>query len=173
MLALLEQEVGGRYLTEIVLWSVPLLVACVRFARGESGRRLGWLVIAAGCAAIVADKAVDLQVVLHGAGQDFVQWVDPEHRMRGENAWMRYLFLGGGALLAAGLLFFVVRRDRHLSRGKCLSVLGLVGVTSFLALRLLPQVKDALEASSSWIEIGLWCVVITGTGMGDGTQSRE
>lgn len=161
--ALLEPEQGARAWGEAALWALPCAGALLLFLRGARGRRLGWLLIAAGCAAVVLDKAVDLQTVLHQAGQGLVRHLDPEHRMRGPNAWMRWVLLGGGFALGAAVLVAAALRDRGLCAGRRLGLLGLVLVLGFLAVRLLPAVKVRVDGGTALLVEGLcWLLVLAG-----------
>ncbi len=42
---------------EILLWTLPLVLALRLAVRAPRGARNGWLLLAAGCAVIVTDKA--------------------------------------------------------------------------------------------------------------------
>ena len=171
-LGLLGPEAGARLWGEALVWSLPAIGALARFVRAPRGGRLGWLVIAAACAVVVLDKAIDVQTVLHHAGQDLVRAVDPEHRMRGPNAWMRWLLLGGGFLLATGLMVWVAVRDRDLTGGKRLSLVGLVMVLGYLGARLLPAVKARVEGGAGLaVEAVCWVVIVAGIARGPGGEA--
>lgn len=155
---------------ELLLWTVPALAAGARFARGRRGVRGAWLVVAAACAAIVADKAFDVQTVAHRVGQDLVLAIDPEHRMRGPHAWMRQLLLGGLFVLGVALLWLLARSDRALRGGKVVSLLGLVLVMGYLGLRMLPPVRERISEPLAWaIEGACWLLVVVGLAVGGPT----
>ena len=161
--ALPAQEQGGLFWFEIVLWAVPTFLALARGVSAGKGVRAGWFVVALACAAVVVDKTVDLQIVLHHAGQDLVARIDPRHRMKGPHAWMRIALLGGLFLIGSAGLFFTVRRDHDLHAGKRIALGGLVGVMGYVGARLVPAVGRRLSESTAWvIEISLWLVILWG-----------
>ncbi len=173
LLLLPRPEHGSRLAISILLWVLPALGASLRYLRGERGARLGWLVVAAAIWLVVADKAWDLQTLLYRGAQEMVHRVDPQLRMRGPHAWMRWCLLGGGFLLSAALLWWGARADRQLTGGKRLSLLGLVAILAYLGARLLPRVKAHLDGGAEdWIELAIWVVIAVGIALGESAKSE-
>jgi hypothetical protein len=159
---------------EVVLWAVPGLGACARFATGTRGRRAAWVVVAGACLVIMADKGLDMQTVLYHRGQEWVQRLDPELRLRGPHAWMRWALLG--ALVTGGTLGLVllVRRDQALAGGKLLALAGLVAVMGYLGARLVPGLRHHLDGAVGLsIEFACWLIIAVGIVRGgpDGTST--
>jgi len=152
---------------EAGLWSVPLVLATLRFARGARGARSGWLLIALACAVIVADKLFDLHAFALGLGHWIVGRVDPEEKMRGEKAMYRNAILAVLFLGASLALFWLARRDRELGGGKLLSFLGLVVVLGLVAARAMPLFKELLAGPlAKVIEVLAWLCVAGGVLLG-------
>jgi hypothetical protein len=152
---------------EILLWTLPLVLALRLAVRAPRGARNGWLLLAAGCAVIVTDKAFNIQLPLYQACKDVVHALDPELRLRGEHLWIRFVLLGGlFAIGCTGIVFFL-RWDRELTRAKGVALLGLAMVMAYLGLRLLPRIHASLtEPQRLAIEGTCLAVVLAGLWMG-------
>ena len=152
---LAEHESGWVYGLEIVFWMIPTLLALHLLRRSPKGTRMGWLIVGAACGAIVLDKAFDILSVVHQTGQSVVRMVDPDTRLRGENAIYRYLLLGALFGIGASGLVWSIRRDRDRGAGKVVAFVGLIGVLGYLAARLVPRFRDTLAPPSGWIVEGV------------------
>lgn len=164
---LAEHESGLLYAVEILLWSVPTLLACALVQRYPAGTRIAWAILGAACLCIVLDKAFDILSVVHKTGQKIVDVVDPDTRMRGEHLIYRYLLLGG--LLGGGSvgLVYCLRRDGDRSRGKVIALTGLVLVLVYIAARLVPGLKDHLAPPTGWaIEGACYAIILWGLVIG-------
>jgi hypothetical protein len=157
---LAEHESGLLYTTEIALWSLPVLLAFALVARNPSGTRLAWVILGAACLCIVLDKAFDILTIVHQTGQQIVKAIDPETRMRGEHLIYRYFLLGG--LFGGGSvgLVYCLRRDRDRSRGKVIALTGLLLVLAYIAVRLVPSLKEHLAPPTGWVVEGICYALI-------------
>jgi hypothetical protein len=95
---------------------------------------------------------MDLQSLAHNFGQELVQAVDPEWRMRGPHLWMRWtlVWVACPAVLVGFSLLLLLRRDPHIGIAKARTLVGLAGV---VIVRHLPPLGDPLAAGlDRWIE---------------------
>ena len=171
MLALAEST-GFTLASEVLLWSVPALLAVRAGLRSPRGERAVWWVVASACTVITLDKALDLQNVAHELGKRLVWTFAPGLTSSGGRPLARLALLGGLLLVASGVLYLLVRRDRAIGRSKRLSLSGLVLVMSYLGARLAPGLQDwfgmATPAGVGWSGVGLavelacWLLVVAG-----------
>lgn len=164
---------SDRALVEAACWALPALAASAVFLRSPRGGRASWAVVAGACAAIVADKLVDLQIRLYRLGKELVAGADPELRLRGEHLWLRLLLLGGLFVAGAFALRFGARLDRRPGRGKRVALAGLVLVLAFLGARLVPALKPHFAPPRDVVLEGLtWLVVVAGVLVGWSEAAR-
>jgi hypothetical protein len=167
-------EARLMFLVEVALWSLPTLLALALAMRTPVGARGAWWLVSAGCAMIVLDKCVDLQVPFYLAGKEMAHVLDPSLQMRGENLWMRYLLLGVLFLASCTAFFYGLRWDRELSSAKGVALLGLVMVMAYLGIRLLPAMAQYLtEPLRLTLEAICLCVVLAGLWMGSVATFRN
>ena len=159
---------------EVAAWSLPLVWAVTLAVKAPAGGRNAWLLLAAGCALIVLDKAFDMQLPLYQVGKDLVHALDPELRLRGDHLWIRYVLLGGLFVSGCTGVVFFLRWDRELSRAKCVALLGLSMVMGYLGLRLVPRITEQLtEPLRLSVEALCYGVMIAGLYMGRATESSR
>lgn len=143
----------------LVVWAV--LAACaLRLVRRLPRRERGaWLVVAIYCTIVAVDKAVDLQTVFYRVVQWALDVADPWLGVRAHRNLVKGLLLVPLTIVAVGGTLWLVRRDRHLDRGRKLAIAGLVLVLLLVGLRLLPPFR-ALDETACWVVEGLACGLI-------------
>lgn len=140
-----------------------MALAAFLFHRGRPGARAAWALVAAACALIAVDKAVDFQTHLHALGQQLVARIDPGTSMRGEHVWMRLVLLGGLVLGGCAVLVAWLRFDSERRRAKQISLAGLALILAYLGARLVPSLKEPLAPPRGWVVEGLaWALVVGG-----------
>lgn len=160
----MAQVTGARLVFEVALWATPTALAVGAALRAPRGRRAAWWVVAGGCAAITADKAVDVHAVVMRVVHATVRAIAPELRSGGSQQLLRVLFLAGAAALGMGVLWYLARLGRPLDRPRCLSLAGLCVVLGLLAARLAPGGEVISEnLALAWaIELLAWLLVSLG-----------
>lgn len=150
-------------LVEAVLWSLAGAFAIWR-ARGASpGSRRVFTLVAACVAVFVADKVWDVYSALHEVGRWLAKTVDPIDQLRGPHAIYRNAALavaGLGGLLA---LWWWLRRERRLDRGRWLCVCGIAVVAALVVARLVPGLQERLAGLPlKAAELLAWLLVFAG-----------
>lgn len=156
---------------EAALWAIAALGALGRALGGAPGTRIGWYVLAAATATFALDKVVDMLSVLHSVGRALAVRVDPEHQLRGPNAGYRDAALA--ALFVAGclLLWWLLRKDRQLRRGKLWGFAGVVLVFGIVVVRLAPPLQPLVsDHVTKPIEALAWLCVVVGLCIGAGPR---
>lgn len=159
-------------LLEGVLWGLTAAGALWRTRRAEPSTRAGWRLITAGLVLIVVDKAFDVHALAHAVGTWIAATLDPEHHLRGPNAFYRHLALGAGLVAALVVVVVWVRRDQRIGRGKWLCFAGLSLIGALLAARLAPGLEAFLpDWVTKAIEFAAWLCVAIGLWRGDGAAA--
>lgn len=138
-----------RFWGEIGAWALPALGALLLLRRSPRGARAAWGVVFVACSLIVIDKGVDLLSLVYDEGRRLVGKFDPGNKLRGETLWLRYVVLGGLFAVSCLGLALLVRTDRRIDAAKLLSLSGIVGILGWLAIRLVPSVKDDITVGVS------------------------
>lgn len=164
---LAHAETGAVFVLEVAAWSLPAALAAVLARRSPPGCRITWALLAAACAAIALDKAIDIHQWVHDAGQFLVRLVDKQYRFRGPTAGYRLLLLGGLFLVACTSLWLVIRRDRALGPAKLLGLSGIVMAMAYLAARLVPAMTGVFAGWRAWaVEGACYAMVLGGAVLG-------
>ena len=131
----LAASTGALQALEVVLWAVPGALAWSAARRGAQARG-GWVLVAAACAFICTDKALDLHGAVLGVLRDATRAPAPELRAHGSAQGMRTLLLVLGGLGAGAGLWLLARRLGRGTGAVRLSLAGLLVVVALLAARL-------------------------------------
>lgn len=132
---LLAASTGALQVLEVVLWAAPGALAWGA-ARRDAGARRAWLLVAAACAFICADKALDLHGAVLSLLRDAARAAAPELRAHGSAQGMRTLLLVLAGLVAGAGLWLLARRLGRGTGALRLSLAGLTVVVALLAARL-------------------------------------
>ena len=147
----------------LCMWLGPAVLLVPLWLRSPRDERRTWSLVALILALIWADKTMDLQSLAHNFGQELVQAVDPEWRMRGPHLWMRWTLVGSACLAVLAGFSLLLRRDPHIGIAKVLTLVGLAGVAGFVIVRHLPALRDPIAAGlDRWIEWTCLGLVLAG-----------
>ena len=133
-------ELAVPPVVEVLLWAIPgllaLRAALAARSSGPRGAARAWWLVVAVCLLICADKAVDLNAVLMDQVRELAREYAPELRAHGASQGLRVALLGAGALVAGGVLWFLVGGRAGIDRPRLLAFFGLLLIVAFLAARL-------------------------------------
>jgi hypothetical protein len=159
----LAASTGALQALEVVLWAVPGALAWGA-ARRETQARGAWLLVAAACVFICADKALDLHGAVLGLLRDATRAAAPELRAHGSAQGTRTLLLVLGGLGAGAGLWLLARRLGRGTGAVRLSLAGLSVVVALLAARLTGPGKILEQRPALGIAVQLlgWSLVCAG-----------
>ena len=154
---------------ECALWAVAALGAAVRALGTGAGTRIGWWLLAAATATFALDKVVDLLTPMTEFGRALATRIDPEHQLRGPHAIYRDAVLAVGFVVGAVLLWWLLRKDRQLRRGKLWGFAGVLLVFAIVVVRLAPPLQPLVtDYVTKPVEAAAWLCVMLGVVVGAG-----
>ncbi|HIF39995.1 MAG TPA: hypothetical protein EYQ74_02705 [Planctomycetes bacterium] len=147
----------------LCIWAVPAFLLVPLWVGSPRGERTTWTVAALLLGLIWLDKILDLQSMVHHAGQELIGALDSQWRMRGPHLWMRWVLLGSTFLAAVAGITVLVRCEQHVSPAKILTLTGFLGIAGFVTMRHLPAIHTALASGlDRWLEWGCLGLVLSG-----------
>lgn len=162
---LLGSDAPSIVVLEVLIWSVPLVLAIRLLCALPRDHRRTWIVVAVACAVIVLDELVDLQFPAMTVGRALVHRSAPEMTRSGADSWGRAALLATLLILGTGALWALVRGERYWTRPKATALVGLVGVMGFLAARLVPSLGGALGGGGVGWVVELTCCALVWAGI--------
>lgn len=147
---------------ELGAWSVPTVGAAWLTLRAPRGEKRQWGFIALACGVFAIDELFDILGSAYRAVRDLARTIDPEHAFRGENAYIRWIALGLGAVLGLATLLYLFR-GRRTGLPKWIAFSGICTVMVYLFLRLVPRIGDLTEGPVGLGILGLaWVLLMFG-----------
>lgn len=156
---------------EAALWAIAALGALARAIGSAPGTRIGWSVLAAATTTFALDKIVDILSVMNSVGRALAVRLDPDHQLRGPNAGYRDAALALLFACGCALLWWLLRKDRQLRRGKLWGFAGIVLVFGIVVVRLAPPLQPFVsDYVTKPIEALAWLCVVVGVCIGAGSR---
>ncbi|MCB9876488.1 MAG: hypothetical protein H6835_02710 [Planctomycetes bacterium] len=148
---------------EAVLWGLAGAGAVWRARAAAPGSRRVFTLVAVCVTVFVIDKVWDVYSALHGVGRWLATTIDPVDQLRGPHAAYRNAALAAIGLTGLVALWWWLRRERRLDRGRWLCVCGIGVVAALVVARLVPELQERLAGLPlKAAELLAWLLVVAG-----------
>ena len=145
---------ANKFWINLLLWLIPGLFALWLARRFPCGKRGVWWVVAVYCLVISLDKVIDLQTVMYVSVRCLMLWLRSHLPIAGYWSGIRIGLCVLYLLAGLSVTGYLIRSDTAITRTKIVSLLGLVVILCYVALRLIPPVGAVLEPPVGWFVEG-------------------